>query len=203
MAYVAPSTVTTLQTYTSAAHNIIVNDIIDHETRIGTAGLTWISTTTITGSNASPQTITNCFSATYDNYRLVFKGLTCTTASNALLVRLGTNVSTANYTWTKSGITTAGAANNSGSFGDTSWTGQFISSTVPGSTLTCDIISPFLTDYTYWNGSGFGAYSTAGVYFGHQLSGAYLATTSFTAFTLLAQSAGTLGGSVSVYGYHI
>jgi hypothetical protein len=34
MAYVAPSTVTTLQTYTSAAHNIIVNDIIDHETRI-------------------------------------------------------------------------------------------------------------------------------------------------------------------------
>lgn len=34
MAYVAPSTVTTLQTYTSAAHNIIVNDIIDHETRL-------------------------------------------------------------------------------------------------------------------------------------------------------------------------
>jgi len=34
MAYVAPSTVTTLQTYTSAAHNIIVNDIIDHEARL-------------------------------------------------------------------------------------------------------------------------------------------------------------------------
>jgi hypothetical protein len=34
MAYVAPSTVTTLQTYTSAAHNVIVNDIIDHETRL-------------------------------------------------------------------------------------------------------------------------------------------------------------------------
>lgn len=34
MAYVAPSTVTTLQTYSSAAHNIIVNDIIDHETRL-------------------------------------------------------------------------------------------------------------------------------------------------------------------------
>lgn len=36
MAYVAPSTVTTLQTYTSAAHNVIVNDVIDHETRIAT-----------------------------------------------------------------------------------------------------------------------------------------------------------------------
>lgn len=47
MAYVAPSTVTTLQTYTSAAHNIIVNDIIDHETRIlavETAWTTWSPT---------------------------------------------------------------------------------------------------------------------------------------------------------------
>jgi hypothetical protein len=34
MPYVAPSTVTTLQTYTSAAHNVIVGDIIDHESRI-------------------------------------------------------------------------------------------------------------------------------------------------------------------------
>ena len=34
MTYVAPSTVTTLQTYTSAAHNVIVGDIIDHETRL-------------------------------------------------------------------------------------------------------------------------------------------------------------------------
>jgi hypothetical protein len=34
MTYVAPSTVTTLQTYTSAAHNVIVGDIIDHETHL-------------------------------------------------------------------------------------------------------------------------------------------------------------------------
>lgn len=36
MPYVAPSTVSTLQTYGSAAHNIIVNDVIDHESRINT-----------------------------------------------------------------------------------------------------------------------------------------------------------------------
>lgn len=45
MAYVAPSTVTTLQTYTSAAHNIIVNDIIDHETRIANSEAAWTSFT--------------------------------------------------------------------------------------------------------------------------------------------------------------
>lgn len=35
MPYVAPSTVTTLQTYTSAAHNIIVNDIISFRDMTG------------------------------------------------------------------------------------------------------------------------------------------------------------------------
>lgn len=34
MTYVAPSTVTAGSTYTAAAHNVIVNDIIDHESRI-------------------------------------------------------------------------------------------------------------------------------------------------------------------------
>jgi len=52
MAYVAPSTVTTLQTYTSAAHNIIVNDIIDLNTRAtvtdpaASAWTTWTPTVT-------------------------------------------------------------------------------------------------------------------------------------------------------------
>jgi hypothetical protein len=36
MAYVAPSTVVAGQTYGAAAHNIIVNDIIDHEDRLDT-----------------------------------------------------------------------------------------------------------------------------------------------------------------------
>lgn len=40
MPYVAPSTVTSGQTYTAAAHNVIVNDVIDHETRIVAATTT-------------------------------------------------------------------------------------------------------------------------------------------------------------------
>jgi hypothetical protein len=34
MPYVAPSTVVAGQTYSAAAHNVIVNDVIDHEARI-------------------------------------------------------------------------------------------------------------------------------------------------------------------------
>ena len=36
MPYVAPSTVVAGQTYSAANHNIIVNDIIDHEDRLDT-----------------------------------------------------------------------------------------------------------------------------------------------------------------------
>lgn len=53
MAYVAPSTVTTLQTYTSSAHNIIVNDIIDLNTRATVTdpfGSSWTSYTPTIGS---------------------------------------------------------------------------------------------------------------------------------------------------------
>jgi len=204
MAYVTPGTVAAGDVATAAAWNVLTNDVIDHESRINTAGLTWISTTTITATNASPQTITNCFSASYDNYRLVFKGLTATTAGNAILFRLGTNVITASYFWIKNGLSTGNAANTASAQNDTSWALSFISSTVAGASLELDIISPFLTDFTHMTGTGFGGYTTAGVYFGHALNGLFANTGSHTGFTLLPSVASTtMGGSVSVYGYHI
>ena len=37
MAYTAPTTVVAGQTYSAAAHNVIVNDVIDHESRLSSA----------------------------------------------------------------------------------------------------------------------------------------------------------------------
>jgi hypothetical protein len=64
MAYVAPSTVTTLQTYTSAAHNIIVNDIIDHESRMGAYIAATTLATTFTTTSTSVVDVTG-FSVTF------------------------------------------------------------------------------------------------------------------------------------------
>ena len=59
MTYVAPSTVTTLQTYTSAAHNVIVGDIIDHETRIANGEAAWTTwTPSLTGITTGNGTVT-------------------------------------------------------------------------------------------------------------------------------------------------
>jgi hypothetical protein len=77
MTYVAPSTVTTLQTYTSAAHNVIVNDVIDHETRLNSLPrgyvtavlLTSFSTTSTSYVDVTGLTVT--FTAEADRRYLV------------------------------------------------------------------------------------------------------------------------------------
>lgn len=95
MAYVAPSTVTTLQTYTSAAHNIIVNDIIDHETRIlalprGYKGLTTLATdfTTTSASYVDVTALSVTFTAEASRrYRVeLYFALSQTTASSGFAV---------------------------------------------------------------------------------------------------------------------
>ena len=66
MAYEAPALGTAAQVYTAAAHNIIVNDVLDHEARILKQGLVWLNTTTITAE--ASKTISSVFTSVYDNY---------------------------------------------------------------------------------------------------------------------------------------
>jgi hypothetical protein len=93
MTYVAPSTVTTLQTYTSAAHNVIVGDIIDHETRIGSLTVPPIvrvrRATTQSITNATDTFITwtiedidtdGCFTASSDTVTIQTDGVYLVTA---------------------------------------------------------------------------------------------------------------------------
>lgn len=48
MPYVAPSTVAPGQTYSATAHNVIVEDIIDHEARIVVAAAAIVPTGSLT-----------------------------------------------------------------------------------------------------------------------------------------------------------
>lgn len=92
MPYVAPSTVTTLQTYTSAAHNIIVNDIIDLDTRVNDTGLAIVTPTSVSGSGVSSSNgaitltaatapiINGVFTSAYENYKIVFSNVSGSTS---------------------------------------------------------------------------------------------------------------------------
>ena len=64
MTYVAPSTVTTLQTYTSAAHNVIVNDVIAlHQSIIRLAYGTRATSYTVSANMTQLSTAAEVFSS--------------------------------------------------------------------------------------------------------------------------------------------
>ena len=87
MAYVAPSTVSSGNGYTAVAHNIIVNDVIDHETRINLGGMVFLSTQTV--SAALNCTFTSIFSATYQNYMWTYHGVIAPSQASGLDCQFG------------------------------------------------------------------------------------------------------------------
>jgi hypothetical protein len=217
MTYVAPSTVTTLQTYTSAAHNVIVNDIIDHETRINDSGLVIITPTSVSGtgvtssgglisvSAATTITVNGVFSAAYDNYRIVITLVSSAAAaisSNFRLTASGTPDSTAgNYYYASTGRVSDGSATSDSS--GTTATRFVIGSSGTGLGqlgTSIDLFNPFAaqraslsTQYSYFN--------TPTLFYSFNLMGAMTVTTSYDGFEISTGTATTQTGSIRVYGY--
>lgn len=197
MAYVAPSTVTTLQTYTSSAHNIIVNDIIDIDARVPVnSGLVLLNTTSFTTATTVNL---DYLSATYDRYRLIVSGLGSSSGSG-LLFKLrtsggtqstayysgsvqGTSAGTGNYTWTYGQNTSSITLLNI----NTSYQGlcSFDISNVNNSSY------PNITG-TLWDWYAVGAAVT--------VSGSRAATATYTGIELSAGT-GTITGTAKLYGY--
>jgi hypothetical protein len=166
----------------------------DTNTFLANAGLDYITQVTVPSSTAS-LTISNCFSATYDNYRLVFdidSGPGNVIVS--LQLRTATTTQTTNYKsflWTPLDFFTTGNAVSVVS------TGSMIPTYAHTSAITgsFDIISPFLTTPT----NGYGNYCTvtnAGI------TGAIQTDSTSFVSVVIAPGGGTIsGGKIFVYGY--
>ena len=152
-------------------------------------------------SAASSLSINNCFSATYDNYRIVVAGLTSSTNTDILL-RLrasGTDNSTAaNYKagryYIGSQITTA-AGSSDGSSGLTYFYAADSQSTTTV-TAVIDVTNPYAAIKTGYTAIATGWTTMIS-------SGLMTVTTAYDGFSLVT-SAGTLTvptGGVRVYGY--
>lgn len=157
-------------------------------------GLTLVKTQTI-GSAVSSVTVTDAFSATYDNYKIMISGGVGST-DEKLALQLGASatgyyagVGTINY----SGATAANASDNNA----TSWTRAGRTGPL-ALTLNIDLINPFLAARTLIFGQYLTPDTGAGSGF---ISGFHNVATSYSAFTL-TPAAGTLtGGTIRVYGY--
>jgi len=156
-------------------------------------GLTLIKSQTI-GSAVSSVEVTGAFSSTYDNYLITVSGGSGSTSSGAKLTLGATTTgyylagSLVNYT---TGNVTSFGSSNVASFFSTYYNSNAHSGRL-------DIQSPNLAKVTTFNTNAISATSGSNI---ANYSGFLDNTTSYTAFTLTADSGTMTGGTIRVYGY--
>jgi len=158
--------------------------------RANPSGLDLIKTQTI-GSAVSSVTVSDVFSSTYDNYKIMVTAGS-SSASVDMWMTLG-STSTGyyyglNYNIFNSTASATGASNAAKWAYAGSSTGTSIS-------INADLLSPFLNEYTFFSSivTSDGYVGTGGGLLGN--------TTSYTAFTITPSSGTLTGGTIAVYGY--
>ena len=163
----------------------------DTNTYLANSGLVFVSSTTV-GSAVASVTVSNCFSATYDNYKIIFTGGTASVA--------GTNISFAfngsPAGWFGNIIYSDFAGGAPASIGDSNTTQVTYAggARVGYSFFSAEILTPFLAQPSGLSSD----YVTTAA---GRTTARHSALTSYTGF-ILAPGSGTLtGGTITVYGY--
>jgi len=164
----------------------------DTNTYLANSGLVYVTGTT--GTATAAINVNDCFSATYDNYRIVISNVTAdATRSMYLRLRVSGTDSAANYYWgARYSLFAAGSADVNGN--NVSYFLAGTVSTAPKSGGSFDVMNPFDTVHTTFMGTA--ANFDAAWWIG----GVHQVNTSYTGFSLLPV-AGTLTATVRVYGY--
>ena len=162
-------------------------------------GLVLIKTQPFAG--AASASVDNCFSATYENYRIeISLGQSVNAALNWRLRAAGVDAAGATYQWSGHDTNNTGTGGLiSGGGTPTSW-GLMIALGAVGTdqSYSLTIQQPQRTALTLFNGTGYVRYvAPGGVAF--YIGGNYNATTSFDGFSIIPAS-GTITGTVRVYG---
>jgi len=155
-------------------------------------GLTQIKKQTI-GNAVSSVTVTNAFSSSFTNYKIMISGGVGSISTVNLGLRLGStttgyNMGVVSIFYTD-GSLYGERTNNGSSFA------QAGSSNTNNITMDLTVFNPFIAKQTAVTG-GFMGSSVGGVTSGFQNS-----TTSFTDFTITPASGTLTGGTIYVYGY--
>lgn len=167
------------------------------QTQINTAGgLVKITDSTFSASSAV--NINNCFTSSYDNYRLIltFVGTNSSINFQSRLRVSGSDNTTSNYGLVYWDATTA-FAGPSRSTAQTSWTHFSASDTGDYQYVVADILRPNLASRTMYAAHGFASIGGGFIRMG---SGYFDATTVFDGISVYP-AAGTISGTIRIYGY--
>jgi hypothetical protein len=156
-------------------------------------GLVLITTQTI-GTTVGSVTVSDAFSATYDNYKIIISG----GATSAALANLGFKLgaTTTGYYWAHNAFTFANADASIGAGNQANWRAGAGSPKILS--MKIDILSPFLSEETSFSGQ-YQVPTTTG---NSVNNGGFLDnTTSYTDFTITPSTGTITGGTIRVYGY--
>jgi hypothetical protein len=163
----------------------------DTNTYLANSGLVYVSSTTV-GSAVTSVTISSCFSATYDAYRIVATNVTATGTQNVSFQLSGIttgyygNLIYANYT---SGAVSSAGYNNISVVTHAGGTqGQMM-------ILNVEVVNPFLSKPKFISGT-FLDQSNAGAVVAQNNQ-----STSATGFVVTPNTGTLTGGQITVYGY--
>jgi hypothetical protein len=159
------------------------------------AAFSLISATTI-GTTVTSVNVTDAFSATYENYKIIING-GVSSADCYLGFKLGASVASyygfmiyGNY----GGSTVLGAATNNAAIWNV--VGEGIAS--QSLFMNVDLLSPFLAKYTrFGSATAFQTATGSGV-----AGGVHKVATSYTDFTVIPSTGTITGGTIYVYGYN-
>jgi hypothetical protein len=162
----------------------------DTNTYLANSGLVYIKSQTV-GNGVSTVTVSDAFSATYDNYKITYtNGVGSVIA--VLNVRLGSTA--LNYYNSGISIPFTGASSLQQTNNATIWAPVGVMG-ADYANLNIEMFSPFLSKKTFasWDYLYTAEYMRAGGYLND--------TTSYTAFTVIPSGGTMTGGIITVYGY--
>jgi hypothetical protein len=167
--------------------------VIPNQTTTNPNGLELIKTQTV-GTSVASVSVTDAFSSTYDDYRVMYMGGTGSGASSMSLTLTG---STASYYAAVTGANYTGGTSSINDNNASSWSFAGIVTTNFNS-LDVNLYGPFLTRRTGMQISGRVDMRTDGASFIG--GGWHNVAASYTGFTI-ASSQNMTGGTIRVYGY--
>jgi hypothetical protein len=154
-------------------------------------------------TTASTVAVDNCFTSTYENYRVMVR-ISAASADGIIDLRMrasGTENSSSNYRY--GGVQIRQTDGNVASVASGATTTQFYLGTADSAASVnfsvCDILAPALTDYTRYTFTD-SAMTDGTSFFFHVGGGVMSVTTAYDGFVVRPAS-GTITGSLYVYGY--
>jgi hypothetical protein len=148
-------------------------------------------------SAVASSSVDDVFSATYDNYKILITGISTDGPNLAARLRVGGADNSTASSYVHQTLLANSTTINGARVTDSQWLfGQINLTTVNGYSI--DLFDPFKASATSF--SSLLSRSSSGGFI-HVHAGTHNQTVSYTGFTLIA-TAGTITGSLSVYGYN-